>query len=165
MNPVQIYGKDPTCTYYMNPRDGLRHIRIHRTRDPTRPGEEVDIRYPCSDLGPLKSHVYPNFVIINAALKLHDNARAFDATAFEHYPTRPGTSKIKRMLALSSQRSHISPRPVDVGACSRSARFVVSQHSRRSGSDYSGSHCALSERSRNKPRPNYKKLAMEDRGW
>jgi hypothetical protein len=89
MRSLQVYsGKE--FIYYMVPHRSYDFSFIRRTRPPG--GKSISKMYeyptpndhpppaplPCSALGPLKSHVYPHYVIANAALKFKKDPNNFD---------------------------------------------------------------------------------------
>jgi hypothetical protein len=89
MRSLQVYsGKE--FVYYMVPHRSYDFCFARRTRPPG--GKSISKMYeyptsndhpppaplPCSALGPLKSHVHPHHVIINAALKFKKDPNNFD---------------------------------------------------------------------------------------
>lgn len=69
------YADEDSFKYYMIPLADMKLIPIYRLLDDTAPEKSHLpssrlLQYPYEGLGPLESHVYPHFAIVNAAIKL-----------------------------------------------------------------------------------------------
>jgi hypothetical protein len=73
-----VYGGATEFAFYMIPRDDADGSPLRRnTAVPDQPPQHITLRYPYVRLGPLRSHVFPHFAVVNAALKLEEHHDAF----------------------------------------------------------------------------------------
>jgi hypothetical protein len=73
-----VYGGATEFAFYMVPRDDADGSPLRRnTAVPDQPPQHITLRYPYVRLGPLRSHIFPHFAVVNAALKLEEHHDAF----------------------------------------------------------------------------------------
>jgi hypothetical protein len=86
---LNLQSNPKAFTYYMIPCNmGTQEPLIRKTEE----GPFAMMVYPYTQLGPLRSHIHPHFVIFNAALKLANNGHQFYENILKnlqpHYPEK-----------------------------------------------------------------------------